>query len=595
MKKMHIKIQEKANVRMLWPLLCLSFVPLIVIMHVYDQGIDEHFWALTGKRIDLFLYYKMWAIILLAIVMSVKLIFQRKKYQIALDERIWTKRNMFQWFPLFGYLVLVILSTCLSEYSKMGFFGAMEQYETVFTVIAYVMISYYAYRIIQCDKDIELIVDCQAICAAIVSVLWILQILGINFLNWGIIEILSEIIEGQSRSLNSSNIMNSSTLANTNYVGVYCVILIILLTAMCFQIKKKKKLLLYIADIVLLSIMLIGSKALTSVIALGAVTIILLFAKMKVIVKNKKVSIAVFCALIAGIILVLLFGGSFQNKLIYNLKQEKSGIRYDRDIVTNQDNVAYRIDEEWIYLSFENGTEGTKLAIKDKDGNNLKIMVVGDHTLVPEEEKYQGITIDFGKINTMDYGFLINEKDFGYSFVKHDNHYWFYYKDELYSYLDTTKIERVQALDGYENFISGRGYIWARTLPLLKHSIVLGTGRDSFMMTFPNNDVFGKKGLGFINVIITRPHNLYLQMMVQDGIIGTLLVFFAVLFYMFRFLKNRKLKNSPIQEGIFWAVFAYGILGLANDSLVLTAPIVWLFLGIGIGGVSRAESEIKEG
>ena len=84
-----------------------------------------------------------------------------------------------------------------------------------------------------------------------------------------------------------------------------------------------------------------------------------------------------------------------------------------------------------------------------------------------------------------------------------------------------------------EEFLNGRGYIWGRTIPVILENPLLGTGPDTFMLTFPQNDYVARSNLGhsFFSQIITNAHNLYLHMAAQTGIPSLLCFLTFVIIY----------------------------------------------------------------
>lgn len=142
---------------------------------------------------------------------------------------------------------------------------------------------------------------------------------------------------------------------------------------------------------------------------------------------------------------------------------------------------------------------------------------------------------------------------------------------------------------GRENFGSGRGYIWSRTLPLLKKTLLIGFGPDTFIAHFPNYDHLGKLrfwGSG-LNLLIEKPHCLYLQIAVNIGVIALLaiLVFWGgYLLQSARLYFFVELNGFLIVSGaaIFVSVISYLVNGIFNDSMVGTSPVFWGLLGMGL-------------
>ncbi|MDD3148747.1 MAG: O-antigen ligase family protein, partial [Candidatus Riflebacteria bacterium] len=152
-------------------------------------------------------------------------------------------------------------------------------------------------------------------------------------------------------------------------------------------------------------------------------------------------------------------------------------------------------------------------------------------------------------------------------------------------------VEEVEAFgfSGCQGLASNRGYIWSRTLPLLKKAIFVGYGPDTFAAHFPNHDYLGKLrvwGSG-IFTMIEKPHNLFLQVGINSGLISLLaiLVLFAVYLYESICLYWRCCfcrASEIVGLGLMAAVVAYLVAAMFNDSIVGIAPVFWGVLGMGI-------------
>ena len=138
----------------------------------------------------------------------------------------------------------------------------------------------------------------------------------------------------------------------------------------------------------------------------------------------------------------------------------------------------------------------------------------------------------------------------------------------------------------YDSFFDYRGYLWARSIPLLKNYLILGAGADTFSVVFPQNDYVARINAGFQDQLITKPHSLYLQYGIQYGVPGLLCFLAFVGIYEIQTL--RLCFKSDFRDvyscsalGILLGVFGYAIMGIANDSCVALAPLAWLVLGLG--------------
>ncbi len=112
---------------------------------------------------------------------------------------------------------------------------------------------------------------------------------------------------------------------------------------------------------------------------------------------------------------------------------------------------------------------------------------------------------------------------------------------------------------------------------------------------FPHNDLPGRINAGYYTALVTKPHNLYLQIGVQHGVLALLCFLAVCLMYiaqsaMLYFKSDFSDRNHWFGAGIMLGVIGYLIAGISNDSCVTIAPIFWVLLGIGFA-VNRINRE----
>ena len=139
----------------------------------------------------------------------------------------------------------------------------------------------------------------------------------------------------------------------------------------------------------------------------------------------------------------------------------------------------------------------------------------------------------------------------------------------------------------YQSAFSNRGYIWSRTIPLLKDHIFLGSGPDTFILEYPQNDYMKMREYGYGQSVMTKPHSWYLQVGVQTGVLSLacLLVFYGwYAVQSIRLYAFRKLTTQTEAFGIAALIgsIGYMISGISNDSMVVTAPVFWGMISIGV-------------
>ena len=160
---------------------------------------------------------------------------------------------------------------------------------------------------------------------------------------------------------------------------------------------------------------------------------------------------------------------------------------------------------------------------------------------------------------------------------------------------------------GFKNnkdFASGRGYIWARTFPLMVKTLFTGYGPDNYVYYYPNFDYVGKGYGDYTNMTTSKPHNFFMQMWVQEGFIVVAAMLFLYILFMIRafklcYGKNRlKMTKGTTAFGVViaTAVASSGFMfvGIANDSLVGITSIYWIMLGVGYAAESMCYKQQKE-
>ncbi len=85
----------------------------------------------------------------------------------------------------------------------------------------------------------------------------------------------------------------------------------------------------------------------------------------------------------------------------------------------------------------------------------------------------------------------------------------------------------------FDSLFTGRGYIWRNTLPVIRNTLVFGHGAGTFEMYFKQFDFVGLlNSQGNVDLIVDKPHSLYLQIACNQGLLcsaAVVAVFITVL------------------------------------------------------------------
>lgn len=116
--------------------------------------------------------------------------------------------------------------------------------------------------------------------------------------------------------------------------------------------------------------------------------------------------------------------------------------------------------------------------------------------------------------------------------------------------------------------LSGRGYMWKESLPLMVRTILIGKGPGTFGLHFPQHQKRGDD-LGFFNAVVDRPHNMYINVWVTLG--GSILI--ALLMGLSKIIINGE------DAGLVMGCIGFLLCGLTTDSVLSVTPYFMIFLG----------------
>ena len=198
-----------------------------------------------------------------------------------------------------------------------------------------------------------------------------------------------------------------------------------------------------------------------------------------------------------------------------------------KDIKYTDKDVQVILQNETLKISYENNNYVFKNS-KDEIINYVK----GNKIYTTTNESFKNISFKFGKFDaksTRADALLLNINNqpiFMFN-LKNDNSI---HLININSKKDIdVEFPETFGFKGKEKLGSLRGYIWSRSIPMIKDNLILGGGPDTFAFRFPQNDLIGKYyAYDTPNIVVDKPHNLYLQIALNDGFIA-LLAFLAIM------------------------------------------------------------------
>ena len=588
--------EEKFPLGLLLPIIAfLAIIPLITMMHNYNNNLGQFEWFTTYTDVtDFFLYFKMvWIIITCGYLVFclIYLFFAVEK------NPIWIK----QLIPIAVYCGLSLLSAIASKYSYFSFHGIFEQFESVWVLLGYGLMVYYSFFIMQSESALKRTMNWFMIGIAIMSFLGLSQAFGHDFFQTKFGQsLIKPSTYKEELVFNFEKGRPYMTLYNPNYVGFYAALTIPVLLTLIFAVKKLWQRIASAVLLVAVVIILFASQSRAGIIALAVSLIVMLLCMRKVFIKNWIIAAS-------GIVLIIaaFFAVNVLNRLqgMFTSEAEYYPLK---EIQTNENDVTvvYQSAER---NAAENGktTKNDQLVIKmlqDKNGADYFELTDGSGKEVGFALAEDGVTNNITDPR-FPFSFAAVQDDSFHGFeITIDGNAWYlsnlmntegqsgYYcrgGNNAMMKLATIK-ESVPYLDKHYKLANMRGYMWDRSIPLLKKYFFLGSGPDTFIIAFPNNDLVGMYNSGHINELITKPHCMYLQVGVQTGVLSliALLIFFG--WYLIDSIRiywrcHYSEYMTFIGVGVLGAVIGYLILCLTNDSCVALSPIFYTLIGIGLG------------
>ena len=590
--KKSMERQQKAY-NYLVAIICIiaGIVPLILYYKevvLNDQG--NLFADGRNAHLDIFSYYKMVFLLLFSAIGLLVFLFIKR------DELFYRFKK--KYYVLMGvYVLLVILSALLSGYKQVAFFGYLDRFEGAFVLLSYVVIMLLAMNIFNKEKQIVTFFYCLIASAIIVSFIGVLQYLGINYYNS---HLLMSLLTPNSlkNSIGELKVNFPSntifcTLGNSNYVGSYFAMLLPVLLTFFIYVRKLSYKLILAVPLCMAVLNWIGCGSRAGLVGGGISIILVLVMFRKKIFTHKVINFsAVFLLCISIFVINYFTGGNIFNKIEHMMSFEKKDTAIEaiasfdkkfeglEDIKMDNTKASIITDKGTMFIGIING----QLSVKDQNNKEIEISQNNDTTTIIDD-RFKNI-----KLNTKrDAGLievyyndtrLINVilTDNG---LRSDTNIWLISRGNK-------EIESF-GLKGMESLGSNRGYIWDRTLPLLKNTIILGHGPDTFPLYFPQYDFIGKLRMyQTAGIFVDKPHNFYLQIAVNTGIVSLLVLLAVFGIYFITSIKiyfKQKVNNFLSIAGIacFTAFCGYAVAGMFNDSVVAVAPIFWILLGLGIG------------
>lgn len=598
LKKDWQSLHGKEKLSTILLMLIAGLVPLIVRLRVVSLPDYVQMHWMGPVNLDYFSFYKM----LWLLVLTIPLVWLLTQCQWPFDR--WT-RLIYVCLGTLG--VCYLLSSLFSQYRTIAFVGFPDRYEGLLVWLAYLVLVLAGMLLVQREEQVRLVIGALVLSAALVSVLGLFQYFGLNVWTSALGKQL--IVPARYRNVIDPSFRFGKhtifgTMYNTNNVGSYFAMLFPLSLVLAATAFSRKQQLATGLFSLLMFANLLGSRSRAGWVGVLFSLLFFVLIYRKTLLKKWR-----FFGLLAGGCLLVFFvmqstaGGTLTQKI----SLEGFTVADDSETETlvhleSLDNGQLLVQSSHRDLYI--GLDQLELYFQDDQGNELAYYPDPDPdldqeglVLLLENPAYEAFSFHFSDdYHTFDMAFagmrqkiplaLTAEGVKGYQYNGHP--------------IELGPVASF-GFEGYERIGSGRGYIFSRTIPLLKETWLLGYGPDTFTFHFPQNDLLGKAA--YLNnryAIVDKPHNLYLQVGTGGGVPALIALVTLLMAFFLTGLKRFVFPGaSPSLSSSVWfhtgaigflSMIGYGVAGFFNDSLVSVSPVFFLLLGVGIGSLGQLKS-----
>lgn len=569
-------------------LLVIVVLPLVMRLALYDCGYSGYEWYAKNSLIaDFYCYYKSYFFDVIGMFAGIILVFRFFLYR-----QSWKRSRIF--FPFLVYAVFVIISTVLSVNPAASLQGNFESFESCFVLIFYPVLALYAYQVMEEERDYRIIWYGIVAIAGIFCVIGMFQVFHHDLADFTWVQRL--LMSKEEYSAYAGELVNTFTgnnvyltLYNPNYAGVFLSMLQIVILVIAMTEPDKKKRWIYIVLEALVVVLLwytYTRAALITSIVMTVTAFVYLWKRTKTVsveAGHKNYALWKVAVGIAGLAVLLIFLDGINNWKYLSRMIDKNDREPLECMTTEADGIhityggrEYHLWAEDKQLFFASEEE----TVSAKEGEDLSLSIEEGAKAVLYGGEPEQLVL-FLADNTL-------------TFVRQEGTY--YYQTAAGK---LTQMERVESTDlhGLEYLASARGYIWSRTLPLLKKYLLAGSGPDTFAEVFPQQDYSGK--LVYADRpdrVMEKAHNDYLTRWVQTGMISVLCVavfYICFLWYAgssYRKLKGLKSWQTRLGYGCYLASAGYMLASLVNDSTIQTTPLFYVFVGIALAGCMKGSA-----
>jgi len=573
-----------------------AFVMIVVRLTPYEANLNQFFWSRGGTSfVDFFSLAKSQIIFFLVFLALLVLLFRVFTQNFSLKKSA-------VYIPMLIYAAFVVLSYFFSAYKEFALFGWNDRFEGTLILVAYMIMLFYIINTVNSEGHVKWIITPLAFTATLLGILGISQYYMADFFkttigkklitpaaHWDQLDKLNFNFEGGEIY---------QTVFNPNYVSFYLTLLVPLF-AMLFIREKRLTIKCGFGLIYGLSLFnLIGSASSNGVLGLAMSFVVALIVLNKRLIEWRK-------PILFLLLITLAVGSLTFTRFLPELTSAITGKTVEDNVsqpptTVEEDPSSYKLDyfetgKDYLII----GVDGDQLTVSTQVKDNAAVLFFADQTgkaLTYSTKTSDGLLhIDDPRFSSL--GISMQQKNGASFLVIHTGKTQWPFTITANGFVFVNGIGKPVALTqiphfGFENhqsFGTYRGYIWSRSLPILKETLIVGKGADTFNVYFPQNDYVGRYNANWsLNIVVDKAHNLYLATALNTGVISMLAllslfgIYLGQSFPLYRKAHYAQDYLTFCGAGIFIGISGFLVSALFNDSSVSVMPLFYGLLGTGL-------------
>lgn len=590
----------------------LAIIPLIVRLDIVYPQMDVASVIGSTEVADFFSVYKASGITLVTIAMIVMcfLFFQKEFLK-------WDKHIMVYMICAGVFLIVSLAATVMSTHSHTAWWGMPDRSEGMVMTACYIIIFAYSVYVFRNYENFKAVIISLSIVILGCTFLGVFQYFGHDLLvnepffqSLVVPKAIAEQINGLSGLIDEGKIYG--TMFHYNYMGSFGAMMVPLFVVLTLFVPgKKRKIFLAIISLAAM-FLLFGSTSRAGLIGLVLAVICAIIVFAKQIIRKWKLVLPVILVFV-----IVLFGfNAMTNGSIFSriptLVNDAVGLLGGSDQTFDyKEHIPVKAVDNSngeFTIVLQNGSltmkgQDQNVYLFDGEGNQV-VFEPQDGTYMTTDERFKDITFIVSTMTTQDnvdaYALQVSVQGKLAFILMLDANDQLTLINPVSGEPMTIEDAPAVGFKGKEKLGSARGYIWSRSIPLLKNTWLIGNGPDTFALNFPQNDYLAKWwAYGTPRMIVDKAHSLYFEYAINNG--GLALVAFLVLvigyivdcFRLYGLRRSYETKEA-IGVGLMLAVIGYLGAGFFNDSIVSVTPIFWTLLGIGVAINFMINKERKE-